>query len=295
MRPMTRSSRASPSRPASPVMPNAVGAQVKLHVVAHFTDGTARDVTPYAIYDTSDPSVFKVDGAGVVTGLRWGGAAITVRYLGTVQSATLTLPRADKTPYPKIAADEPDRHLRAGQPAQSLNVVPSRLTTDREFARRVYLDVCGRLPEPSEIDAFAADAATDKRAKLIDRPAGHARVRRPANPAPGGPAAYQPAETGRQRRRRPGRGASDRLGSRRRSNQPALRQVRAATAAGARLDVPLGTGELLPDRAVAAGPDGDDQSGVSGAAHGLCPLPQASRSTAGRPITTGTSPRSWAR
>jgi hypothetical protein len=40
---------------------------------------------------------------------------------------------------------------------------------DAAFVRRTYLDIVGLLPTPAELDAFIADASTDKREKLIDR------------------------------------------------------------------------------------------------------------------------------
>lgn len=42
-----------------------------------------------------------------------------------------------------------------------------RSIDDRLFARRAYLDVIGLLPTPEQLDAFLADAAPDKRAKLV--------------------------------------------------------------------------------------------------------------------------------
>jgi mono/diheme cytochrome c family protein len=40
---------------------------------------------------------------------------------------------------------------------------------DRTYARRVWLDTVGLLPPPDELQAFAADRAADKRAKLVAR------------------------------------------------------------------------------------------------------------------------------
>ena len=39
--------------------------------------------------------------------------------------------------------------------------------SDATFARRVYLDVWGLLPEPAELRAFLADRAPDKRERLV--------------------------------------------------------------------------------------------------------------------------------
>lgn len=43
------------------------------------------------------------------------------------------------------------------------------LTTDREFARRIYLDLTGRIPEPEALLRFLADRSPDKRDRLIDQ------------------------------------------------------------------------------------------------------------------------------
>lgn len=56
-----------------------------------------------------------------------------------------------------------ERHWKAGK------VTPSPLCDDRAFARRVYLDLAGRIPTPAETDAFASQASGDKRAALVDR------------------------------------------------------------------------------------------------------------------------------
>jgi hypothetical protein len=48
-------------------------------------------------------------------------------------------------------------------------VSPPPALDDAAFARRLYLDVIGLLPEPGELDEFLKDDAPDKRAKLIRR------------------------------------------------------------------------------------------------------------------------------
>src|SRR5439155_260760 len=51
----------------------------------------------------------------------------------------------------------------------TLNILPSELCNDQEFLRRAFLDLCGILPTPQDVRAFAADGAADKRATMIDR------------------------------------------------------------------------------------------------------------------------------
>lgn len=152
--------------PASVTFPK-VGAQAPLRVVASFSDGTREDVTAQASYESSDTAVASVSPTGAVTGKRWGGTAVIVRYLGAIRATFVTLPRADATPFPKLVpANVVDAKVYAN--LRRLNVHPSRLTTDTEFLRRLSLDLRGRLPEPAEIEAFVADKAPDKRARTID-------------------------------------------------------------------------------------------------------------------------------
>src|SRR5205823_4144727 len=72
-----------------------------------------------------------------------------------------------KGQYPQLAsANVIDRYVWDN--LKRLNVIPSGRSADAEFARRVYLDVLGRLPLPDEIEQFVKDGKPDKRAKLID-------------------------------------------------------------------------------------------------------------------------------
>src|SRR5207253_1375179 len=50
-----------------------------------------------------------------------------------------------------------------------LGIVPSDLSGDEQFMRRLYLDLTGSLPKPKEVADFVADKDAGKRDKLIDR------------------------------------------------------------------------------------------------------------------------------
>ena len=51
---------------------------------------------------------------------------------------------------------------------QNLNIVPSQLSTDSEFLRRVCLDVTGTLPPPDRVREFLASRDPHKREKLVE-------------------------------------------------------------------------------------------------------------------------------
>ena len=54
------------------------------------------------------------------------------------------------------------------------------LASDEEFVRRVFLDAIGLPPTPAEARAFLADAAADKRSRLIDSLLAFDRFDRPS-------------------------------------------------------------------------------------------------------------------
>src|SRR5687768_13092556 len=98
-----------------------------------------------------------------------------VRFAGRVVSAlavALAVPAvgAAKTPDENAArelAAAIDRHLEADWAARGIK--PAAPADDAEFARRVYLDVIGRIPRVAEVRQFLDDPDPDKRAKLVDR------------------------------------------------------------------------------------------------------------------------------
>jgi hypothetical protein len=141
----------------------------QLCVLAHFADGTIRDITETAVYTSSDSMVAEVNEKGLVVGHDRGEAAVIIRYLEHVESCFLTFVKdiegfAWNNPP---SANYIDEHVYAK--LQQLKYLPSGLCSDEEFLRRVHLDVIGQLPTLEETQAFLADGAPDKRAKLIDR------------------------------------------------------------------------------------------------------------------------------
>ncbi|MCA9202992.1 MAG: DUF1553 domain-containing protein [Planctomycetales bacterium] len=140
----------------------------QLAVIAHFSDGTSRDVTPLAAYSSSDDDIASATPAGLVVAHDRGEAAILVRYLEHIETVNFTFVRdiegfAWNDPP---AANYVDEHVYAK--LRQLQYLPSDTCTDAEFLRRVYLDVIGVLPTIEETETFLADTAADKRARLID-------------------------------------------------------------------------------------------------------------------------------
>ena len=146
------------------------GGQQRLKVEARYSDGSVRDVTRLAAYDSSDKELARVDETGRVSiGKLTGQGVVVARYMGLVAASSLMVP-ADKVLKPKAYAAIPTNNFIDGLALaqfQRLGLLPSDLCTDAEFLRRAKLDAVGLLPTPEEVRAFLADPSPDKRQRFI--------------------------------------------------------------------------------------------------------------------------------
>ncbi|MFO0842830.1 MAG: DUF1549 and DUF1553 domain-containing protein [Gemmataceae bacterium] len=152
--------------PASAILADPTD-RVALGVEATFSDGTRRDVTRLACFEPSNLLV-KVDPQGVAARSGHGEATVLVRFLGQHAVARLAFipDRPGFTWKPVPENNFIDRAVFAR--LKALKVRPAELSTDSEFVRRAHLDTLGLLPTPAEARRFLADAAPDKRERLID-------------------------------------------------------------------------------------------------------------------------------
>jgi Protein of unknown function (DUF1553)/Protein of unknown function (DUF1549) len=149
----------------------APAAKLRVQVRATYSDGTTADVTRLAKFSSTGDLVATVDEDGNVTVAGPGEAAVVATFGTTVATALVTVPfpgtvdpaAFDTSPKGNVIDD----HVRAK--LRDLRIPPSAQSTDAEFVRRAFLDCCGILPKPDEVDAFLADPAPDRRAKLIDK------------------------------------------------------------------------------------------------------------------------------
>lgn len=142
--------------------------QQQISVAAYYSDGTMRDITQIATYESSSPPISTVNQNGLVTGVSRGQAAISVRYLDKLQSLYFT-----------VVEDVPGFHWKAPREnnyvdqlvdnkLKQLQYLPSGFCSDSVFIRRLYLDLTGLLPPPEVTRSFLQDSSPDKRNKRID-------------------------------------------------------------------------------------------------------------------------------
>tara|TARA_R110002111_G_scaffold117466_2_gene179492 strand:- start:64942 stop:67407 length:2466 start_codon:yes stop_codon:yes gene_type:complete len=139
----------------------------QLRVIAEYSDGTKRDVTAQAQYDSLVEVIATVTPRGKVEILGPGQTAIMVRYMGQAKVSTVISPyKADVD----LAEFKPhnfiDEHIK--KRFSELGLEPSALCTDEVFIRRAFIDTIGTLPSPDKVKTFLASKAPDKRSQLID-------------------------------------------------------------------------------------------------------------------------------
>ena len=144
--------------------PNALQ---QLRVTANFSDGSSRDVTRVAQYDSNDEEMAEVNKNGLVSMKESpGSTSIMIRFQTHVDVFRATIPLGapvDNFPQPANFIDE-----RIFAKLKTLGLPPSGESDDAAFLRRITIDLGGRLPTLEETDAFLAETDPTKRARKID-------------------------------------------------------------------------------------------------------------------------------
>ena len=145
------------------------GEKVQLNVVAVWSDGSREDVTCLCRFQSNDSQVAEIDEHGQVTASEPGDTHVVVFYDNGVQPIPVIRPVSDQhgPNYPEVPTPTKIDQLVV-QKLSKLGIVPSELSNDGEFLRRVSLDLTGTLPTATEAQAFLADSSPDKRARKID-------------------------------------------------------------------------------------------------------------------------------
>jgi hypothetical protein len=144
----------------------------QLIVTATFSDGTTRDVTRMAGYQSNESAIAAVDKNGLVTtSTITGEAAIMTRYMDEIAVATTSVPlpgSVDPEFYKKLPKNNYIDGL-VWKKLERLGLTPSEPAPEHSFLRRAHIDIIGRTPTAKETRNYLADKSEDRRAKLIDR------------------------------------------------------------------------------------------------------------------------------
>ncbi len=143
-----------------------------LSVIATYSNGSQRDVTGRASFQSSESAIVSVDVAGVMkAGPLPGEASVMARYMNFIIASKVAIPLADP-PADEFYAQLPRQNYiddLVWKKLQSLGITPSAPVDDAKFLRRVHLDLIGRLPTPTETRSFLADQSSDRRVRIVDQ------------------------------------------------------------------------------------------------------------------------------
>ena len=156
--------------PKKPLL-ETTDSQQQLIVMAHFSDGTSRDVTRDAVFETSDFEVATVNKTGRIEAVRRGEAAALVRYEGLYAAAPVAI-IGNREGFAWKAAPERnyiDKLVNAK--LQRMKILPSGTCSDAEFLRRASIDLTGLPPTVEQVKLFLADKrpTIEKRNAKIDQ------------------------------------------------------------------------------------------------------------------------------
>ena len=144
------------------------GRTLQITALARYSDGTDRDVTSLAVFDSNNPPTATVTADGLVTAAARGEAFVTARFdTFTVGSQIIVIPDGLQYQRPQIAEHNYIDTL-VHEKLHKLRITPSKLCSDEEFIRRATIDITGMLPTEEEFVAFTASQDPDKRTKLVD-------------------------------------------------------------------------------------------------------------------------------
>lgn len=139
----------------------------QLKAVARYSDGSVRDVTGMALFESNDRAMADVSEGGLVKVFDLPGkVSVMVRYQGRVAVFNAAIPLGAPVGQLPPVKNFVDTAVFAN--LKELGIPPSPVCDDATFLRRVTLDIAGRLPTEEEAKAFLADKHADKRDQWID-------------------------------------------------------------------------------------------------------------------------------
>ena len=144
------------------------GGKQQLAVTAYYSDGSVRDITGIATYESNQKEMGEVDQDGLVTMStgETGDMAVMIRYQEQVSVFQATIPLGipiESFPIAKNVIDE-----KVFAKLKTLGLPTSEICDDSTFLRRTSLDIAGRLPTLEETDKYLNSDNPNKRSEWID-------------------------------------------------------------------------------------------------------------------------------
>ena len=180
--------------PGSRVL-NAPARWQQLAVMAHFADGSVRDVTRLTVFSSSDTAVADVNANGLVEFGQRGEVAILCRYLDEMHAGPPHLPRAEEGLRLDQSAREQLRRQARLRQAEDARASCRRTCAPIRSSSAGPTSTCAAsCRRPTKCQAFLASTDAGQARQADRRAAGAARIRRLLDAEMGGRAPQQPQD-----------------------------------------------------------------------------------------------------
>lgn len=140
----------------------------QLQVTATYADGSIRDVTHWAKYDSQDENLVRVGADGFSKTIGKGQGHVLVRFEGLATLVEYVVPFGPTSPGETIEESHYIDRLAFAK-LRELGLPPSPVCDDATFLRRAFLDAIGTTPTVEQAAAFLDSTDPNKRAKLVDQ------------------------------------------------------------------------------------------------------------------------------
>jgi hypothetical protein len=145
--------------------------QQQLVVMAEYSDGNRHDVTGQSAFQSNENTIVEVNEQGRITaGPIPGESTIMVRFMGTFATCRVLIPLLGEVApeyYSELQRNNFVDPLVYNK-LQLLGITLSDTSADPTYVRRVFIDLIGRLPSPTETVEFLANQNESKRGDLVD-------------------------------------------------------------------------------------------------------------------------------
>jgi len=135
-----------------------------------FSNGHGEDITDQVRYIVNDEAIARAGEDGVIEAKKPGETVVLVRAPGRTVSLQVGVIEKPIANYPKLEArNYIDESVFAK--LRKFQILPSEMSDDSEFLRRICLDLTGTLLPPVCVREFLADKNPRKREELIEQQA----------------------------------------------------------------------------------------------------------------------------
>ena len=139
----------------------------QLLVTASIQNQIKEDITEQVRYTSNNPEVVRVTINGQVQAVQPGETFVTIQTAGWIKIIPINVIVAPIHHYPSVPENNFIDKLVFNK-LRKLHRIPSDLSSDEEFLRRVCLDLTGTLPPPQRTKDFINNQDLKKREKLIN-------------------------------------------------------------------------------------------------------------------------------